>query len=101
MAQWADYGISAVKYNSAGTHIVQVRVHANVNGNVGTAQTWERMEVVSAIEKGNTFVTLLRNSAGNWQLGEDVRIVVINGVKYIRTDNNNTPSDNLGSLPEF
>jgi len=38
---------------------------------------------------------------GNWDLGDFIEIVRINGTDFIRTDRNHTPADNLGSLPEF
>ena len=38
---------------------------------------------------------------GQWVNGAKVEIISVNGGKYLRTDRNNTPKDNLGSLPEF
>ncbi len=101
MAKWADYCISAVRYNSEHTHIVKTRVHADSGDSIGAANEWTRAEVVDAIGRGKTFVTITRNSDGKWSKGEDVRIVTVNGTKYIRTDANSKASDNLGNLPEF
>lgn len=101
MAKWADYCISAVRYNVERTHIVKVKVHADTGDSIGNATDWARSDVVSAIESGKTFVTITRTSDEKWSKGEDVRPVTINGVKYIRTDANSKASDNLGNLPEF
>ena len=36
-----------------------------------------------------------------WRRGEDVRVVGVRGVKYLRTDRNNVQADNLGALPRL
>jgi hypothetical protein len=101
MAKWADYCISAVRYNPERTHIVKVKVHINSGDTIGTATEWTRSEVVAAIGAGKTFVTMTCTTDGKWNKGEDVRIIIVYGVKYIRTDANSKASDNLGNLPEF
>ena len=101
MTKWADYCISAVRYNSEHTHIAKAKVHADSGDTVGGASEWTRAEVVNAIGSGKTFVTITRSSDNKWSKGEDVRTVIVNNTKYIRTDANSKASDNLGSLPEF
>lgn len=101
MQKWADYGISKVRYNNEQTHIVKVRVHEDKGDTIGRAEEWSRSQVVSAIERGKTFVTILKSSDDKWSKGQDVHIVTINGVEYIRTDRNRKASDNLENLPEF
>lgn len=101
MAKWADYCISAVRYNTEHTHIVKVKVHTYSGDAIGNATEWIRSEVVTAIEAGKTFVTITRTTDWKWNKGEDVRIITVNGVNYIRTDANSKASDNLGNLPEF
>ena len=100
MAKWADYGISQVRYNQARTHIEKVKVHVDGGETIGAASEWSRSQVVSAIENGKTFVTILKGSEG-WKKGQDVHLVTVNGTKYIRTDRNSRASDNLENLPEF
>lgn len=99
--KWADYLISAVRYNEAETHIEKVRVHSDNGESVGSASEWTRAEVVSRLEAGYSFVTIFKKSDGNWRKGATVRIVVIHGEKFIRTDADQTKEDNLGSLPRF
>ena len=101
MAKWADYCISAVRYNAEHTHIVKVMVYPDNGDKLGNSSEWARLDVVNAIGQGNSFVTIYKNSNGNFDKGEDVRVVTVNGVKYIRTDANSKASDNLGNLPEF
>ena len=101
MPKWADYGISKVRYNREHTHIEKVKIHEDKGETFGTEQEAIRSRVVSAIESGTTFVTILRSSDSKWNKGQDVHIVIVNGVKYLRTDQNKKASDNLENLPEF
>jgi molybdopterin biosynthesis enzyme len=101
MDKWADYGISAVRYNAEQTHILRVKVHEDKGDTIGIAVEQTRSEVVSAIERGESFVTILRGADNKWEKGQDVHIITVNGVKYIRTDQNRRASDNLENLPEF
>lgn len=101
MAKWADYCISRVRYNSERTHIVKVEVYEDKGDTLGTAQDWLRSQAVSALERGKTFVTMVKGSDGKWRKGQDVHIVTVNGVRYVRTDRNTRASDNLENLQEF
>ena len=100
MAKWADFGIFRVKYNRDHTAIVEVEVRPDLGESFGDAQKAARVDVVTAIGRGQTFVTVVSRD-GKSAKGEDVRIVVIHGEKFIRTDNNTTKVDNLGALPEY
>ncbi|MFW6116392.1 MAG: DUF3892 domain-containing protein [bacterium] len=100
MDKWADFGISHVRYDSSGMHITRVRIHKDLGDTFAPSQEMARSEVVLEIERGTTFVTITRSN-GKWRKGEDVHIVKVRGVKYIRTDRNAKASDNLGDLPEF
>lgn len=98
---WGDYGISTIRYNSAGTHIDQVRIHQNNGGAVGPAGVWSREQVVSALKSNYKIITLTKNKEGKWFVGAQVIIVVIAGNEYIKTVRDSTTRDNLGSLPTF
>lgn len=102
MSKWADFLISAVHYKETKDRkfIQSVMVHEDQGDTVSKPFVLERLEVVKKIEEGLTFCTIYKKD-NKWIRGEDVHIVVIKNVKYIRTDNNNTPMDNLGNLPEF
>lgn len=101
MEEWADYCISAVRYNAEQTHILRAEVHEDKGDTIGIAVEQTRSEVVSAIESGKSFVTILRGADNKWKKGQDVHVIIVNGVKYIRTDRNPRASDNLENLPEF
>jgi hypothetical protein len=100
--KWADYLISAVRYNSAGTHIDKVRVHPDYGDKVGPGAEYTRTRVVSLIGTGNTFATITRSAAGQqWNLGAKVAILQIDGAQYLRTRPDRTKADNLDNLPTF
>lgn len=101
MEKWADYGISKVTYDDERTDIVRVEVREDKGDKFGPAAKWTRSEVVSAIERGKSFVTILRSADNKWRKGQDVHIITVNDVEYIRTDRNRRASDNLENLPEF
>ena len=100
MAKWADYGISRVRYNEKHSHIVIVEARLDNVDTIGPPIEMVRETVVKKLKDGETFVTIPLKD-GKYKKGEDVRIVKIIGVEYIRTDQNQKESDNLGEVPEF
>ena len=100
MAKWADYTITAVGNDRTETRIVEVEIRPDRGTTIGLASRATRQWVVNAIGRGVTFVTAYLKD-GQWRRGEDVRVVVIHGVKYLRTDRNNVQADNLGALPRL
>lgn len=101
MAKWADYGISAVRFNGAHTHIDRVRVHRDNGDTIGEGTEYARANIVNSIKNGTTFVTIFKGNDGNWKKGQPVYIIVINGTEYIKTVDNGKAVDNLDNLPEF
>ena len=99
--KWADYLISKVRYNQDRTHIDKVRVHEDKGDTVGRPTEWPRVNVVEKLDEGKKFVTILKNSDGDWTKGANVGTVRIGNKTYIRTDSNQTAADNLENLPEF
>ncbi len=100
MAKWADYVITAVRYASDPKHIDSVQVRPDTGGSIGSASTRTRAKVIEEIDAGTTFVTAYEKD-GKWSKGEDVRVITVDGKKYIRTDANSKAADNLGNLPTF
>jgi len=99
MVRWADYLISAVRYDASGSRIQQVRVHGTT---VGPASIWRRAEVARAIvRRGCSFCTIRKSTDGKWRHGADVHVLRLRGELFLRTDGNATEADNLGELPEF
>ena len=101
MEKWADYCISAVTYSEDPKHIKEAKVHEDRGDTIEPSKIWSRSEIVSNIESGHSFITILRTEDEKWKRGEDVHIIEVKGEKYIRTDKNEIEEDNLGDLPEF
>lgn len=95
-----DYGITDVKYNGIGKYIEWVKVGKFTGNSFGMRENWLRTKVISELEKGKTFITVLKHG-DRLKKGAEVRIVNVNGKRYIRTDSNDEASDNLENLPEF
>ena len=100
MAKWADYGISAVRYNTSHTHIDRVRIHEDNGDSFGAPAEHERETIVKAIKDGVTLITI-PYANGQWQKGQPVFIIKVNGVEFIKTVDNGLARDNLENLPEF
>jgi hypothetical protein len=90
-----------VKFNSTHTHIDRLRLYPDNGDSLGVAQENSRAEIVAAIKKGTTFVTMFKNSTGNFNKGQSIFIVNINGTEYLKTVDNGKTVDNLDNLPEF
>jgi hypothetical protein len=104
MVKWADYLISKVKYNEPKTHIVSVEVHKDLGGTVENAiQIVPRLTVVQNIDNGLSYMTIFKDTSNpnQWNKGQVVHVITVNGQKYIRTDEDATTKDNLDRLPEF
>ncbi len=94
-----DYCISAVRCNEK--HVELVKIHKASGDTIKPPIVCSRERIVSLLDEGYKFVTILKNSRARWTKGEDVQIVKLNGIKYIRTDKNEVASDNLENLPGF
>lgn len=77
MKRWTDYGISTVKFNDAHTHINKIRVHHGNDDTIGKSVEHTRADVIAAIKKGITFVTIFKGNDENWKKGQSVYIVKI------------------------
>jgi len=99
MDKWADYLISAVRYNPQHTHIVKVKRHLDTGEGVVTFNIIDKILVVKDLIDDKTYKTAYQENDGKWRMGEDVRLVA--NTIFITTDPNTTTRDNLGNLPEF
>src|SRR3954470_24475242 len=94
--RWADYLISAVRYNASGSHIDAVRVHVDNGDSVGAGSGMSRQRVVTLLQSGSTFCTIFKSADNQWRRGADVRVVDIDGEMFIKTQPDRTKKDNLG-----
>jgi hypothetical protein len=99
--RWARYLISAVRFDETDTLIESVRVHEDNGDQMTAARETSRRSVISSLEDGETFCTIVANALGNWTQGTAVKAVRIDGEKYLRTDAVKKRADDLGRLPRF
>ncbi len=97
---WVKNVITNVHYNPQRSRIDSVYVRQYLGTSLSDPVMNTRQQVVNMIDMGEKFVTATLSN-NQWSAGEDVRVVLIRNGRYLRTDNNQTESDNLGSLPEF
>lgn len=100
MQKWADFLISAVRYDEESKKISHLKVHPDEGLNVGRGSTWTKEEVIKAITDGKTFLTILKDEKGNWQKGSQVFIIRVNG-DYIITDDKEVRMDSLAGVQEL
>ncbi|EBH8662577.1 DUF3892 domain-containing protein [Salmonella enterica subsp. enterica serovar Luke] len=95
-----DFYISAIKMDSTGQHIDQVKVHENKGDKVGPSTINSRAFVGQLIKTGKiNFKTITWNkTTEKWSVGAKVEVMADG---YITTDPNKTKCDNLGNLPKF
>jgi Protein of unknown function (DUF3892) len=99
--KWADYLISAVRYNAPETHIDALRLHEDKGNTVGSPTEVSRQRIVEFLEAGTNLCTIYKGDDNKWRRGAPVGIITIDGIKYIRTDADRIKADNLGDLPRF
>jgi hypothetical protein len=99
MSKIANYFISKVRFNTAGTHIDRVIQHDVTDGNnFGEGYERSRSQVIDSL-KTNVYYTIFNQNG--WNLGSKVHHVKEYGKDYISTDPNETKKDNLDNLPTF
>ena len=102
MEKWADYLISAVRYE-LDTHsrvITHLKVHIDNGDSVGESRTWTKEEVLKAFSSGQNFSAIIKDSNGKWKKGGDISISQLDEA-YLRTSSKNIPGDYLEEIPEF
>lgn len=96
----ASYYVSAVNYNSDGTHIAKLKVH-KVTGEGKFSSSGEeltRPKVIELIKNGDTFTTIVPGSEGKWNIGSKLEIFPVT-TDYLKTKNDKSTKDNLENLP--
>jgi len=101
MGKWADYLISAVRYNNDNTHIIMAKQRIDKGDKVSPPVEVSRLDVVTNLKNNYSYMTIYKNENKKWKMGEDVRIKQVGNSEFITTDPNETKKDNLGKLPEF
>lgn len=101
--KWSDYCITGVRENQAGD-LIAVERRKDTGDSLGNPEIVGKATVVAEIFRGVTYITAIRLPSTFWERGADVHVVTVHTIRglshYLRTDRNNTPRDNLGSLPK-
>ena len=99
-----DFYVSAVQYNSDGSHIAKLRVHrvdkSNGSFKAESYSDLTRPQVIGSVEKNVTFTTVVRKEAGGWRLGAALEIMSVK-TDYLKTVRDESTRDNLEKLPTF
>jgi hypothetical protein len=101
MDKWADYLVSGVRTSPDPKYIDLVECHSDFGCVVCENMTLSRTDLIVNIRKGVTYATVFRTAIGKWRKGQELRLININGEEFLRSDNKNEASDNLGDVPEF
>ncbi len=106
ISKWADYVITAVRYDHGGdrgsSKLAAVEVRMDLGGRLGFAQLWTRQHILEAIHQDHeTFATALPAGEDAWRRGAHLQIIRIHGIDYLRVDRAEIPSDDLGRTPAF
>ena len=99
MGKWADYLISAVKYD-AEKKIIQIKQHADDGEDIGDGELVDRAALATNLKKGVTYFTVF-NGNSKWTIGDPVNFIRVGGGYSIRTDLNKVKYDNLKMLLEM
>lgn len=96
--RWADHGISAVRFNGAGTHVERVIARPDYGDAIGTPCEYTRQNLISALKAGIRFVTILNTAGTGWTRGSEVRLTTIDGEAYLKIVEDCEESDFLGEV---
>jgi len=99
MTKWADFLISAVKYDSS-HHIDQARQHKDKEGSIDNGILVDRLTIANNIKGGKSYMTIY-SGRSTWKKGEQLKTFRIGGDYFIRADDNKVLFDNLGPLTEL
>ena len=101
MQKWADYLISAVKTVTGSSTVEALEVHSDFGSMVCETVVAKREEVIANLKRGVTYSTVFKTAMGKWRKGDDVHLVTINGLDYLRTNNELVAKDQFDEVPEL
>ncbi|HWU86862.1 MAG TPA: hypothetical protein VN253_06290 [Kofleriaceae bacterium] len=97
---WANWLIYAVRYDAPHQHINWLFAYSDDGDSICRKEIFSRQTVIDVIERGATFCTIFQNPMGTWDFGAMLRVVDVDGTKYLTTGAGPSPDDNLGGVPE-
>ena len=96
----ADYLVSAVRYNAAGTRVETLWIHEDRRLNVHPGRTTSRVQMLAWLETGYSIRTATRDGMNGWERGRVVKLVEVDGQTFLKTRPDRTRADYL-DLPIF
>ena len=97
MAKWADYLISQVLYDQ--NHIItKVKQHRDIGNKISSGEIVDRDAIANNLGHGVKYMTVY-GDLGKIRMGKNVRYFRAYEDHYIRIDDNEVMTDNLGELP--
>ena len=99
MAKWADYLISQVSYDQ--DHIItKIMQHHDIGNKISSGEIVDRNVIATNLGHGAKYMTVY-GDLGKIRMGKDVRYYRAYESHYIRIDDNEVMSDNLGQIPQL
>jgi hypothetical protein len=98
--KWADYVITAARYNPERTQITHVKLHPDDGRSLGPEDIWTRSQVIDAMRSFKSFATAFCTEGMVFR-DDPVRLVEATRGPYLRVDTKPVRKDDLGRLPEF
>lgn len=99
MTRWADYLISAVRYDT-NKKITHIKQHKDTGGEIGEGEVISRDILSTNLKKGITYCTIF-NSNSSWKRGDPVNLIRTGSEYSVRTDSNKVEYDNLKFVSEI
>lgn len=99
MPRWADYLISAVRYDETVSPklVAEVQIHRD-GYKIPPADIWSRQQLLKAL---CSIRTITWDEKKGWQKGPTVKRVKVNGIFYLKIERNELEGDDLGDIPSF
>ena len=98
MAIWAFYLISCVKFDKDDMLIKKIVVHRDAEDGFGDMVFQKRDLVIRSWKMGKSYMTVHLKPNGGFRRGEKIKIVTIDGMDYIKLNDDDSPKDDLGEL---
>lgn len=60
-----------------------------------------RYEIMDGLQNGVSYKIITVGPNNTWEIGSDLKLVVLGGTAYLKNESSSLPCDNLGNLTEF
>jgi len=101
MIEEIDYLVSAVMYDPSDVRIKKVLSHEKKDQyGVGHPFEERRKQLIKKVEKGVCYYTLVQEEDTDFEynVGEEIKMVEVDGEIFLRTDDREEKKDHLGGL---